>query len=77
PGVSPVNGIAAVASGGLLGFLAGPSMIGMIAEEYSIATGLSVIFVLAIIAAIVAWKNDFLVNRHSRAPEVNYNDQHL
>ncbi|HPZ89114.1 MAG TPA: MFS transporter [Flavihumibacter sp.] len=77
PGVSPVNGIAAVASGGLLGFLAGPSMIGMIAEEYSIATGLSVVFVLAIIAAIVAWKNDFLVNRHSRAPEVNYNDQHL
>lgn len=77
PGVSPVNGIAAVASGGLLGFLAGPSMIGMIAEEYNIATGLSVVFVLAIVAAIVAWKNDFLMNRHSRAPEVNYNDNHL
>ncbi|WP_169749154.1 MFS transporter [Flavihumibacter petaseus] len=76
PGVSPVNGIAAVASGGLIGFLAGPSLIGLIAEEYSIAWGLSILFFLSLAAAIFAWKNDFLINRHSRAPEVNYNDQH-
>lgn len=76
PGVSPVTGISAVASGGLIGFLAGPSMIGLVAEQYSVAAGLSIIFFLAIAAAIVAWKNDFLMNRHSRPPEVNYQDQH-
>jgi MFS family permease len=76
PGVSAVTGISAVASGGLIGFLAGPSMIGLVAEQYSVAAGLSILFFLAVIAAFVAWKNDFLMNRHSRAPEVNYNDQH-
>ncbi|ULQ53130.1 MFS transporter [Flavihumibacter fluvii] len=76
PGVSPVNGISAVASGGLIGFLAGPSMIGLVAEQYSVGAGLSIIFFLAIAAAIVAWKNDFLMNRHSKAPQVNYQDQH-
>jgi MFS family permease len=76
PGVSAVTGISAVASGGLIGFLAGPSMIGLVAEQYSVAAGLSILFFLAVLAALVAWKNDFLMNRHSKAPEVNYNDQH-
>ena len=75
PGVSPVTGISAVASGGLIGFLAGPSMIGLVAEQYSVATGLSIIFFLAVIAAVIAWRNEYLMNRHSRAPEVNYHDQ--
>lgn len=76
PGVSPVSGISAVASGGLLGFLAGPSIIGLVAEQYSVGAGLSILFFLAVFAAVIAWKNDFLMNRHSRAPEVNYQDQH-
>ncbi|MBZ5857016.1 MFS transporter [Flavihumibacter profundi] len=77
PGVSPVKGISAVASGGLIGFLAGPSMIGLVAEQYNVAAGLSIVFFLAVAAAIVAWKNDFLMNKNSRAPEVNYLDQHF
>lgn len=76
PGVSPVTGISAVASGGLIGFLAGPSLIGLIAEEYSVAGGLSLVCILAVAAAIVAWKNEFLNNRHSMPPEVNYRDEH-
>jgi MFS family permease len=76
PGVSPVAGISAVASGGLIGFLAGPSLIGLVAEKYSVANGLSILIFLCIAAAIVAWKNDFLMNRHSKPPEVNYMDQH-
>lgn len=76
PGVSPVTGISAVASGGLIGFLAGPSLIGLIAEKYSVAGGLSLVFVLAVTAAVVAWKNEFLQNRHTMPPEVNYRDEH-
>jgi MFS family permease len=74
PGVSPVSGISAVASGGLIGFLAGPSMIGLVAEEYSVAAGLSIVLFLTIVAAIAAWRNEFLVNWRSKAPEVNYQD---
>ncbi len=77
PGVSPVTGISAVASGGLIGFLAGPSLIGLVAEEYSIAEGLSILCFLTLAAAVFAWKNDFLLNRHSRAPEVPYRDEHF
>lgn len=75
PGVSPIAGISAVASGGLIGFLAGPSMIGLVAEQYSVATGLSILVFLAILAAYVAWRNKFLVNRNTTVPVVNYQDQ--
>ena len=50
-------------------------MIGLVAEQYNVAAGLSIIFFLAVIAAIIAWRNEYLINRNSRAPEVNYQDQ--
>ncbi|MBC7902750.1 MAG: MFS transporter [Gemmatimonadaceae bacterium] len=59
-GISPVVGIASVASGGLLGFLAGPPAIGIVAHEINMATGLGFVGLLIIIAAIVASKNKFL-----------------
>lgn len=77
PGVSAVSGLSAVASGGLLGFLAGPSLIGILSEKYTMAAGLSLVFFLALIAAFVAWKNRYLVNYPAIAPTVNYPDQIL
>lgn len=77
PGVSAVSGISAVATGGLMGFLAGPSLIGIISEKFSMAFGLSVIFFLAVLAAATAWKNRYLQNKTITAPQVNYPDQLL
>lgn len=75
PGVSAVTGISAVASGGLIGFLAGPSLIGLVAERYSVGAGLSILFFLALVAAWVAWKNPFLQNQNSTVPDTNYQEQ--
>lgn len=60
PGVSPAVGIASIASGGLIGFLLGPSVIGMISEKISMAAGLSFILILNLLASFVATKNKFL-----------------
>lgn len=59
PGVSTVEGFAMVTTGGLIGFLTGPSIIGFISEKTNLATGLSLLILLALTAAIVAWKNKF------------------
>jgi len=61
PGVSTVEGFAMVTTGGLIGFLTGPSIIGFISEKVNLSTGLSLLILLMITAAIVAWRNKFLV----------------
>jgi len=60
PGISAAAGISAIASGGLIGFLFGPSVIGMIAEKFNLAAGLSFVLVLNLIASFVATRNKFL-----------------
>ena len=60
PGISPAVGISSIASGGLIGFLFGPSVIGMVAEKVNLAAGLSFVLVLNLIAAFVATRNKFL-----------------
>ena len=60
PGVSPAVGLASIASGGLIGFLFGPSVIGMISEKISMAAGLSFILILNLAATFVATRNKFL-----------------
>jgi hypothetical protein len=60
PGVSPAVGLASLASGGLIGFLFGPSVIGIISEKISMAAGLSFILLLNLAASFVATKNKFL-----------------
>jgi MFS family permease len=60
PGVSTVEGFAMVTTGGLIGFLSGPSLIGIISEKTDLSKGLSLLILLAIAAAIVAWRNSFL-----------------
>lgn len=54
PGVSPAHGIAAVSSVGYLGMMAGPPLIGMIAEHSSLTIGLSCVVFFALIMAMAA-----------------------
>lgn len=63
PGVSKVEGFAMVTTGGLIGFLAGPSVIGFISEHASLGKGLSLLILMLSTAAIVGWRSPFLVNR--------------
>ena len=51
PGVSPAHGIAAVSGVGYLGMMAGPPLIGLVAEHSSLTAGLLVVVVFAIFMA--------------------------
>jgi len=63
PGVSTVEGFAMVTTGGLIGFLTGPSLIGFISQKADLSKGFTLLILLALMAALVAWKNQFLVNK--------------
>ncbi|MBS1946641.1 MAG: MFS transporter [Bacteroidetes bacterium] len=63
PGVSTVEGFAMVTTGGLIGFLTGPSVIGFISEKANLSKALSLLIVMELAAAFVAWQNKFLVKR--------------
>jgi fucose permease len=54
PGVAPAHGIAAVASVGYFGLMAGPPLIGFIAEARSLTTGLLVVIFFAVVVAACA-----------------------
>lgn len=60
PGVSTVEGFAMVTTGGLIGFLAGPSVIGFISEKSNLSQGFLLLTLLCITAAVAGWKNKFL-----------------
>ncbi len=75
PGLSRVEGFAMVTTGGLIGFLAGPSVIGFISEKSGLSTGLSLLIVMTMLAAFVAWRNKFLVNREAKVAEENFDEQ--
>jgi MFS family permease len=60
PKLSPVQGFAMVTSGGLIGFLTGPSLIGLISEKYNLATGFCLIIVLMCLVAVVGYRNKVL-----------------
>jgi MFS family permease len=76
PGVSTVEGFAMVTTGGLIGFLTGPSLIGFISEKTDLAKGLSLLILLALTGAFVAWKNKFLVNEKKiTEPALPYDEQ--
>ncbi|MDQ2721027.1 MAG: hypothetical protein M3Z26_14870 [Bacteroidota bacterium] len=67
PGVSTVEGYAMVTTGGLIGFLTGPSVIGFIAEKANLSKGLSLLILMGLLAAFAAWRNPFLLNKESVA----------
>ncbi len=67
PGVSTVEGYAMITTGGLIGFLAGPSVIGFISEKADLSKGLSLLILMHVLAAIVAWRNPFISNKKTGA----------
>ncbi len=75
PGVTPVEGFAMVTTGGLIGFLTGPSLIGLISEKLNLSTALSLLILLMLTAATVAWKNKFLEGKESLKTEMPYDEQ--
>ena len=75
PGVSTVEGFAMVTTGGLIGFLTGPSLIGFISEKSNLSKGLSLLIVMALLAAVVAWRNKFLVDKKTVAAGLEYDEQ--
>ncbi|HEV7914782.1 MAG TPA: MFS transporter, partial [Albitalea sp.] len=54
PGVSAAHGIAAVSSVGYFGMMAGPPIIGMIAEASSLTVGLATVVAFALVFALSA-----------------------
>lgn len=75
PGVSKVEGFAMVTTGGLIGFLAGPSVIGFISEKASLSKGLSLLIIMMITAAVVAWRNKFLSNKKNDITSEGFDEQ--
>ena len=62
PGVSTLEGFAMVTTGGLIGFLTGPSVIGFISEKADLSKGLSLLILMGLLSAYVAWRNPFILN---------------
>lgn len=75
PGVSTVEGFAMVTTGGIIGFLAGPSVIGFISEKTDLSKALSLLVIMALLAAIVAWRNQFLINKSKFITEDGFDEQ--
>jgi MFS family permease len=75
PGVSTVEGFAMVTTGGLIGFLTGPSLIGFISEKANLSQALSLLILMGILAALVAWKNRFLVNKRTIDESMAFDEQ--
>jgi MFS family permease len=75
PNVSPVEGFAMVTTGGLIGFLAGPSVIGIISKRLNLSVALSLLILLMFAAAFVAWKNQFLDSKKIVTTEIPYDEQ--
>lgn len=63
PGISTVEGFAMVTTGGLIGFLTGPSVIGFIAEKTNLSKALSLLIFMTLLSAIVAWRSRFITNK--------------
>ncbi|MDH5609180.1 MAG: MFS transporter [Cyclobacteriaceae bacterium] len=59
PGFSAGAGIAAVSTVGYAGFLAGPPLIGLLSEQYSLPFGMGLIVILSFLVFILAMKIRF------------------
>jgi hypothetical protein len=64
-----------VTTGGLIGFLTGPSLIGIISEKLDLSTGLALLILLMLVAAVVAWRNKFLESKKLLTAEMPYDEQ--
>lgn len=75
PGLSKVEGFAMVTTGGLIGFLAGPSVIGFISEKADLSKALSLLIVMMLTAAVVAWRNKFLADKKTSGTAEHFDEQ--
>jgi len=75
PGLSKVEGFSMVTTGGLIGFLAGPSLIGIVSERAGLSKGLSLLIWFALAAAVVAWRNPFLANPNPKPINEDFDEQ--
>ena len=75
PGVSTVEGFAMVTTGGLIGFLTGPSLIGFISEKAGLSKALSLLILMTLLAAFAAWRNQFLVNKKTIDESLAFDEQ--
>ncbi|WP_296358721.1 MFS transporter [Ramlibacter sp.] len=64
PGIAAAHGIAAVSSVGYFGMMAGPPLIGFIAEARSLTAGMLVVIVFAVVVAVFAKR---ALGTHGRA----------
>ncbi len=64
PGTTTVEGYAMVTTGGLIGFLTGPSIIGFIAEKFNLSIALALLIIMELLAAFTAWRNKFITNKN-------------
>ena len=53
---NPTIGISGIATSGVIGFLIGPAVIGMIGEVFSLSVAFNGLGILALFAAFIAWK---------------------
>ncbi|MBI3719940.1 MAG: MFS transporter [Sphingobacteriales bacterium] len=70
PGLSKVEGFAMVTTGGLIGFLAGPSVIGILSEVMGLSKAFALLIIMALASATVAWKNRFITTKKITPPPV-------
>ena len=75
PGVSTVEGFAMVTTGGLIGFLTGPSVIGFISEKANLSKGLSLLILMMLLAGYTAWQNKFLPKKENLAVALPFDEQ--
>jgi MFS family permease len=75
PGVSAVEGFAMVTTGGLIGFLTGPSIIGFISEKAGLSKALSLLILMTLLAALAAYKNKFITNKKTQPLPLVYDEQ--
>jgi MFS family permease len=75
PGVSAVEGFAMVTTGGLIGFLTGPSLIGLISESLNLRIAFVLIITMALLAAYAGWRNKFLNDTFASKQESGYDEQ--
>ncbi len=60
PDVSAVQGFSMITSGGLIGFVAGPSVIGFISEQWNLSVGFLFVVIMLLLASFAGWRNRFL-----------------
>ncbi|MES2431658.1 MAG: MFS transporter [Bacteroidota bacterium] len=75
PGLSSVEGFAMVTTGGLVGFLAGPSVIGFISEKVGLDKAFILLILMTLLAAVAAWRNKFLGDKKGIETSIPYDEQ--